>query len=125
MPIDRKQYHPNFSNRSKLCINRAGYTCQQCGRKQGEEFTAKSGRDEKVTLQAHHPNHDPMNGRAVLICLCEQCHLEIDKWYRGNRARQTFYRKKHEAQITAGQLELPMKKRAKGWRSEQDRSCTP
>lgn len=109
MPIDRSQYHPNFARRSQICLRRAKYTCQQCGRKRGEEFTAKSGRTEKGTIQAHHPNHDPMNSRAVLVALCEQCHLEADREYRAQRQHRTIRRKQRQALISAGQLELPLK----------------
>ncbi len=107
MPIDYKQYHPNFRKRAKRCIERAGYQCQHCLRKQGEEYVSKSGQKQQVALQAHHPNRDPMNGRAVLVALCVQCHLEEDKWYRAKKATSTKYRKKREAEISSGQLELP------------------
>jgi 5-methylcytosine-specific restriction endonuclease McrA len=108
MPIDRKLYHPNFPKRSKLCIKRARYTCQHCWARKGEEFIAKSGRTEKVTIQAHHPNRDPWNGRAVLIALCEQCHIDTDKWYRGTKVHLAAQRKRRQALISAGQLELPL-----------------
>jgi hypothetical protein len=108
MPINLKDYHPNFPRRSKLCIKRAKYICQHCWARKGEEFIAKSGRTEKVALQAHHPNHDPWNGRAVLIALCEQCHIEADKWYRGTKVHQAAQRKRRETAINAGQLGLTL-----------------
>lgn len=111
MPIDYRLYHPNFKRRAKLCIERAGYQCQHCSRKQGEAYVSKSGRDKKINLQAHHPNRDPMNGRAILVALCEQCHLEADKWYRAGKTRNTIYRKQREEAIKNGQLELPFNQR--------------
>lgn len=99
-------YHPNFFKRGPRCIEKAKYTCQHCGKKRGEQCIAKSGRLSKVVIQAAHANHDPENGRAVLIALCKQCHMRYDGLMHGTKAKRTHYRKITEGQIEAGQMLL-------------------
>lgn len=106
MPIDYKQYHPNFRKRSRLCLKKARYTCQYCWARRGEEYLAKSGRIAKKVIQAHHLNHDPMNGHATLIALCEQCHIKIDAPYRAKKGQMIKAHRHFKAQKEAGQMEL-------------------
>lgn len=105
-------YHPNFFTRGPSCIKRAKYTCQHCGKKRGDEYRAETGRIDCVVIQAAHVNHDPANPRAKLIALCKQCHMSYDS----PTHIQTKKRKKREAMIAAGQLELftERKRRRKG-----------
>jgi len=105
-------YHPNFFRRGPLCIKRARHTCQHCGKKRGGQYTAQTGHMDTVVIQAAHVNHNPWNGRAVLIALCKQCHMRYD----AESHTKTKRRKKREAQIEKGQLigtwyEKPKRKR--------------
>jgi hypothetical protein len=119
-------YHPNFFVRRKTCLKRANYTCQHCGRKQGDpcnevgqdrnhaylmdlwgmkqDYPRASNKDSKIVLQAHHPNNDRTNPRAVLVALCKSCHMIADGPEHDTKARRTYYRKEREAQIATGQL---------------------
>src|SRR6266849_4609754 len=95
-------YHPNFFRRRLICIRQARYTCQHCSKKRGEEYIAKTGRRQKVVIQAAHVSHDPWNGRAVLRALCKQCHMSYDH----AAHLQTYYRNMTKAMLNAGQLPL-------------------
>lgn len=107
-------YHSNFHKRARYCVKRAEYTCQRCGKKRGEEYIASTGRVDKVVIQAAHANHDPWNGRAVLMPLCKQCHLKYDALDHAKKARSTHYRKKTDRERAIGQLDLwNQRKRAK------------
>src|SRR5215472_5327317 len=99
-------YHPNFGRRSDKVTEDP---CRICGvRSGGWCITAKIELD-RVAIQAHHPNHDPWNGKADLIPLCEQCHLKIDAWYRGKKSSYTAKRKKKQKMEDEGQLALVLK----------------
>ena len=91
-------YHPNFFTRRKRCTARG--VCLHCGKKRGEGYVTDAGRIEKVVIQAAHRDHDPRNGRAVLIPLCKQCHMSYDH----QQHIRTQRRKDREAQIAIGQL---------------------
>lgn len=104
----REEYHPNFKRRARARKMKVDFTCEQCGIKQGEERINKRGRPYKVMVAAAHVNHDPMNARAKLIILCQVCHIKFDAIEHGRKARSTYYRKKREAQLQSGQLELPL-----------------
>jgi 5-methylcytosine-specific restriction endonuclease McrA len=108
---NKEKYHPNFDRRSKSRKKRVKYICEQCGARQGDTRVNKRGEPYKVMVAAAHVNHDPQNARAKLIILCQQCHLRHDGPEHGKNARRTFYRKKREAAINSGQLELPLKLR--------------
>jgi hypothetical protein len=96
-------YHPNFSHRRLRCIDLFNHTCQHCGKKQGDEYIAATGRKYKVILQAAHLDHDPWNKNARLIALCKQCHMRHD----GPEHAKTRKRKAVEAMVRAGQTFLP------------------
>lgn len=102
-------YHPNFARRARYRKKRVKYTCEKCGAKQGDERMSKSGRPYKVVVSAAHVNHDPENARAKLLILCQVCHLEHDVFEHARKASQTWKRKARQAEIQAGQLELPLK----------------
>lgn len=93
-------YHPNFFKQGPLCIKRAKYTCQHCGKKANVEYVAQTGRADKVVIQAAHVNHDPWNGRAKLIALCKQCHMSYDH----AEHVKTIRRNRIKTQIDNGQL---------------------
>jgi 5-methylcytosine-specific restriction endonuclease McrA len=102
-------YHRSFFKRRIVCIKKADYTCQHCGKKRGDPCVSKRGRESKVVIQAHHPNNDRLNPKAVLIALCKQCHMKADAFTHGVKGAQTKKRKQRESEISAGQLELPLK----------------
>lgn len=118
-------YHPSFFKRGPLAIKRANSTCRHCGKRRGEEYTAKTGRIDKAVIQAAHVNHDPENPHAELIALCKQCHMRYDGLLHGRNGRRTRLCKKREAMIQAGQLELPLqfkqekRKRRLAWTNRQ------
>lgn len=102
-------YHPNFFKRRATCLKKAKYTCQNCNKKQGDLHISETGNVSKIILQAHHPNNDRTNSRAILVALCKTCHLKED----GAVHKITRKRKKREDEIKNGQLELPFKMRKK------------
>ena len=115
MPLDKDGYHTNFKIRGAECINRANNTCQNCGRKQGEEYTAEDGKVKKVILQAAHVNHDPWNPKAELRSLCKSCHLKYDGPVHGKNMKRTKKRIGYHAELGAGQQLLSFKnKKSKG-----------
>lgn len=97
-------YHPNFFTRGPWCIKRAKYTCLHCGRKRGDAYITEKGKPDTIVIQAAHVNHDPKNPRAKLMALCKPCHMSYD----GYAHWKTKRRKAREAQLGAGQLELPL-----------------
>lgn len=98
-------YHKNFFKRRIICIKQANYTCQHCGKKQGDSYISKAGRESKIVLQAHHVMQDRTNPHALLIALCKSCHMKADGPTHGRERRRTYYRKQRETMIQAGQLE--------------------
>jgi hypothetical protein len=106
-----EEYHPNFRERALARKKRVKYTCEQCGVKRGETLVNTYGKPYKAMMAAAHVNHDPRNGRAKLIILCQRCHLRHDAPEHAKKQRRTIHRKKREAQISAGQLTL-----FKGWK---------
>jgi hypothetical protein len=107
--IGKKLYASNFRKRGPACIERAGYACQKCGLKRGDEYPNKKGGKSKAVIQAHHVNGDTENPKAELIALCKTCHLEADKELHADNCSKTWYRKERKKQRDAGQLELPIK----------------
>jgi hypothetical protein len=103
MPIDWNDYHPNFKTRGPAYIKRKKYTCEECGRKRGDEYLTKGGKIDTIVIQAHHPNHDRMNPKAKLVALCEPCHLKADGGYH----QKIRKRNAKEAELEAGQMILP------------------
>jgi hypothetical protein len=102
----QSDYHPNFKRRARYRKRLVKYTCEHCGARKGEERINKQGQPYKVMVAAAHVNHDPHNSRAKLIILCQVCHILHDRYDHADKARRTYYRKKREAMIQAGQLEL-------------------
>lgn len=105
---DKDAYHPNFPARALARKKKVKYTCEKCGVKQGDVLINARGEPYKARVAAAHVNHDPHKARAKLIILCDRCHLYHDKDEHGRKSRRTHYRKKYEAAIQSGQLELPL-----------------
>lgn len=106
---NQDDYHPNFARRAGYRKRRVKHICERCGAKHGDERLNKHGRLYNVMVAAAHVNHDPGNARAQLIILCQICHLEHDVFEHAKKASQTWKRKARQAQLDAGQLELPLK----------------
>jgi hypothetical protein len=106
---NKDDYHPNFPERALARKKRVKYTCEHCGIRQGEELINAYGKPYKAVMSAAHVNHDPRNGRAKLIILCQRCHLRYDAPEHAKKQRRTIHRKKRDIAISNGQLELPFK----------------
>ncbi|NUM33397.1 MAG: HNH endonuclease [Candidatus Brocadiae bacterium] len=77
MPMKKELYPSNWHKISEKIKDRAGWTCQSCGkicRKPGEVFDT-----HKRTLTVSHIDHDPKNCKDEnLQALCAPCHLRYD-----------------------------------------------
>src|SRR5215472_16852720 len=79
----RHLYPVDWPVLSRRCRERAGWQCEHCGVRQGEERISRKGKLYKVVLQAAHLDHnDRRNPDAVLICLCFRCHWwhDFEQW---------------------------------------------
>lgn len=66
-----KKYGKDWYSQRKRCLKRDGYKCSQC--------------QSKENLNVHHwePYRFSYDNRLInLITLCENCHIEIHKWYK-------------------------------------------
>lgn len=107
MAVTPDDYHPNFDDRKKLHKIMAGWECEQCGAKHGEEkISQTTGEIYTVYVQAAHLDHDPENGEARLKILCQSCHLKYDGPMHGKKMIRTKRMKRIEESIRAGQLQL-------------------
>jgi 5-methylcytosine-specific restriction endonuclease McrA len=76
MPINKKDYHPQWEIISKDIRARADGHCELCNAENGQTHW-KTG--SKVILTVHHINHDKQDNSGVnLIALCQRCHLRLD-----------------------------------------------
>ncbi|SRR5216684_8433008 len=105
MPWNPKRYHPNYKERSRICKDLANWQCEQCGIADGT-WRIGLNRHYKEVIQTAHLDHDIANPNARLMAMCQDCHLKYDALEHGRNGRQTKYRKRREAEIEAGQLEL-------------------
>lgn len=102
--FERHRYPANWNELSRACKEQSGWICQQCGIRHGERrIGITHGNEYKVFLAACHVNHDPENPDAVLVALCQACHLKMD----GVQHVRTKRRKRTDAQRDAGQLGIP------------------
>ena len=73
---NRHLYAKNFEKRARACKEQAGQRCQECGMERGTVLVSRwSGRVWSLYLVAAHPDHDPGNPNARLICCCPRCHF--------------------------------------------------
>lgn len=104
MPIDYREYHPDWKAISlRIRTQRAQNKCEWCGRENGLYYITKpngqedawSGTDDKdyaiisreagdhvvkVVLTVAHVDHDKMNNDdGNLAALCQRCHLNHDR----------------------------------------------
>jgi hypothetical protein len=113
MPWNPKLYPDNWNELAWACKYRAGFQCERCGSADG---MWRIGRHQayKVWLTAAHLDHDPENPNPRLMAMCQDCHLKYDAMEHGRNARQTKCRKKYEAEIEVGQLELFSEDKSEG-----------
>ncbi len=103
MPMDRRNYSPDWPEISLAARIRAGWRCEWCGVAQGA--TTRSG--GRVVLTVAHLNHHPQDNRPEnLRALCQACHLSYDARVHAEHAAATRARKRADAARTAGQLAL-------------------
>ena len=96
MPMDYRLYPPNWREIAAARKQAAGYRCQRCGARHGEETVNRHGQVTRVQVGVAHLDHDPWNARARLRVLCRSCHLRYD-------ARQRR-RKRRRMAVARGQL---------------------
>ena len=77
MPVNWKDYPPNWKQIAREKKDSVGWKCEVCGaqcRKPGEPFDT-----HKRTLTVAHLNHTPMDCRPEnLKAMCAPCHLRYD-----------------------------------------------
>lgn len=86
-------YPPDWKQRARACLERAGYRCEVCGvRHRTLAFKRVQGRLQPYIryLHACHINHDPHNPHAQLKALCPSCHMKHDR-----RSPQTRQPRRH------------------------------
>ena len=107
MRVTPDDYHSNFDDRKKERKEQAGWQCEKCGAKNGEQkISQTSGEIYTVYVQAAHLDHDPENGEARLMILCQACHLKYDGPMHGKKMIRTKRMKEIEKAIQSGQLQL-------------------
>ena len=102
MPLDYKDYHPDWKNISKSVIAKAGNCCELCGAPNNQSVFRPAkchtgeldrpwyydgevddcgyvGRYTKIVLTVHHIDANKRNNSKLnLIALCQKCHLRLD-----------------------------------------------
>ena len=118
MPIDYKEYHPDWKTKIRPDIlQRDNNCCKFCGVKnlsiihrtgkgindwvywpegmESEAWTLDGLKSTKVVLTIAHLDHDKTNNEYDnLAALCQKCHLGIDLKHHMKNARDTNERKK-------------------------------
>lgn len=108
MPWQLDLYPDNWEEIATACKDRAGWKCEQCGWiHRAVRIGKKYGKPYNDYLAVAHINHDPSDNREEnLKALCQRCHLQHDIEQHVISCRRTKQRKRREAQLEAGQLEL-------------------
>jgi hypothetical protein len=78
MPINYKDYPPDWQERRERILARAGDRCEVC---QAKNYTVCDG-GYLVRLAVAHLDHDPENWKVSddrLQALCQRCHLNNDR----------------------------------------------
>lgn len=97
-----QQYPANWGELATAAKARAGFACERCGARHGSLAVNRHNALYRVVVAAAHVHHDVWNPEAVLICLCQSCHLKMDGFQHWKTRRQNE-RVRH---IAAGQMEL-------------------
>jgi 5-methylcytosine-specific restriction endonuclease McrA len=95
MPIDYRDYPPNWKAISLAVREAAQWRCEFCGAQQGQPNPRTGAR---VVLTVAHLDHDTThNERANLRALCQACHLRLDRWLHVRNRR--YGKMKHQPQL--------------------------
>jgi len=106
--FERHRYPQNWNTLAQECKERANWSCQHCGARHGETRIGQTyGNEYTVFLAACHLNHDPENPHALLIALCQACHLRLDGIQHGRSRKRNLRRAQRAQQRNAGQLDFP------------------
>lgn len=133
MPIDYRNYPPDWKEIRARILTRAGNRCERCGvpnltviRRVGDRWWCEDDVEqmnaddaEALGLDAAWPvrivltiAHLPeatgtLDGREeVLAALCQRCHLRLDAPMHGRNAARTRARKRREEAAASGQLAM-------------------
>lgn len=94
-------YPKNWAALARACKERANWACEQCGAKQYEIATSRTGHPYVIYLHAAHINHDARNPEPDLKCLCPSCHGKHDFHHRVREQRVRVERLKHRLALNA------------------------
>jgi hypothetical protein len=99
MPIDYKEYHPNWKNISSFIRHdRAGDKCEKCG---CENHKPHPQTGSFVVLTVAHLDHNKENNDYTnLAALCQRCHLKHDlQQHIANRKYGRKWKGKHQLKL--------------------------
>ena len=99
-------YPENWAELARAAKERARWKCEWCGIAQGTEVIWAKGKPYRIMLTVHHPNNDTANPDAVLVALCQPCHLRDDAAMHAQHAQETLRRKRYDEALEAGQVSL-------------------
>lgn len=98
----REQYPAHWEELALAAKARTHWKCQRCGVAHGQMAVNQHGSLYVVRLAACHRDGDTWNPDAVLLALCQACHLRLDAMQHWRTRR----RNERERQVHAGQMEL-------------------
>ncbi len=104
----KPQYPPNWKAMALECKRRANFCCEWCGIAQGTERMSAKGKPYKVVLTVHHPHGDTLNPDALIIALCQICHLRDDAPMHAQHAAITRKRKQEEQVVQLYGSTMPL-----------------
>ena len=95
MPIDYRNYPPNWKDIAQGIRDRAGNRCEFCGAENGQPHPETGS---KVVLTVAHLDHDTTHNEPDnLKALCQRCHLRYDAHHHGKNAAITRRAKREKA----------------------------
>jgi 5-methylcytosine-specific restriction endonuclease McrA len=100
MPINYKEYPPNWKEIRDRILLRADYKCEKCN----APHHGKTKNKKLIILTIAHLDHDHTNHKVSdtrLMALCQKCHLAYDmKRHVAKRMYGTDYFKQQELNLT-------------------------
>jgi 5-methylcytosine-specific restriction endonuclease McrA len=103
MPVNYKDYPPNWKEIRREILRRAGDRCEgspaypDCRAENGEPHPVTGSR---VVLTIAHLDHDTKhNDQANLRALCQRCHLTYDARHHAENAKRTRIAKRTRGMI--------------------------
>lgn len=97
MPINYKDYHPNWKTISREVREAAGQKCELCGI---ENYSLRPGTGSLVVLTVAHMDHNHNNNeRSNLKALCQKCHLHHDRHQHADNRRYGRNWKKNQGRL--------------------------